>query len=325
MKKIAFITSGGDSPGMNTAIRGIVKTSIFYGITPYGVYDGFQGLIENKIREFTYDDINNIIFQGGTVLGTSRSEQFKTKEGRLIAYENLQRLGIEALIVIGGDGSLKGASIFSKEFDFPIVGLPGTIDNDMYGTDFTIGFDTTINTIVENVDKLRDTANSHHRMFFVEVMGRNSGFIALHAAIASGAEMVLIPEQQKNINEIVDSVVCMNKGKRGSIFIVAEGENYGGAESLIQQISPYLTNFDVRSTVLGHVQRGGRPSAFDRVLATKLAVKAVDSLVNGNFNVMIGMINNQIISSKIEKVIDKRHKINPSEIAILEKLLTLYC
>lgn len=325
MKKIAFMTSGGDASGMNAAIRGVVKTCLYYGITPYAIYNGFQGLIENQIQEFTYNDVNNVVCQGGTLLGTSRSQQFREKAGRQIAFENLKAHEIDGLIVIGGDGSFAGASALYNEFGVPVVGVPATIDNDIFGTDYTIGFDTAINTIVENVDKLRDTANSHHRIFFVEVMGRHSGYIALHAAIASGAEMVLLPEQKRSIEEIVNSVTCMNKGKRGSIFIVAEGEDYGGAESLSHKIAPYLHDFEVRTTVLGHVQRGGKPSAFDRILATKLAVSAVEQLKNEQPNVMVGMLNNQIVATPINDVIGKEHNISEKSLEILEKLITLSC
>lgn len=325
MKKIAFMTSGGDAPGMNAAVRGIVKTSLYYGIEPYGITDGFQGLIEDKFKEFSYDDVNNIISQGGTILGSSRSEQFRTKEGRQLAYDNLKSRNIDALIVVGGDGSFMGAYSLATEFDFPVIGIPGTIDNDIYGTDYTIGFDTAVNTIIESVDKLRDTANSHHRMFFVEVMGRNSGFLALNAAMASGAEMVLLPEEKRSISEIASSISCMNKGKRGSIFIVAEGEDYGGSESLVQKLTPYIEGFEVRTTVLGHVQRGGRPSAFDRGLATRLAVAAIENLRKGNFNVMVGMKNNEIEAFPLHGVMGKKHYIDRKDIEMLEKLLTLKC
>jgi len=323
MKKIAFITSGGDAPGMNVAIRSIVKTCLFHNCEPYGFYNGFQGIVENKFRQFNYKDVNNIIFQGGTILSSSRSDDFRTFEGREKAYNNLKEIGIEGLIVIGGDGSFKGASVFSEEFNIPVIGVPGTIDNDIFGTDYSIGFDTALNTVVENVDKLRDTANSHHRMFFVEVMGRHSGYIALHAAIASGAEMVLIPEREVELKDFADSLCRMNKGERGSIFIVAEGDELGGVEVLTDKLAPYLKEFDVRTTVLGHIQRGGRPSAFDRILATRLGSAAVESLINKENRLMVGFSNNALSKVKLEDAVGRKHKIAREDIEILEKLLTL--
>lgn len=324
MRKIGFITSGGDSPGMNAAIRSIVKTCLYNGIEPIGFYGGYQGIVEASFREFHYRDVNNIVQQGGTILGSSRSDEFRTVAGRKMAFDNIQRLGVEGLIVIGGDGSLQGALIFSDEFDFPIIGIPGTIDNDLFGSDYSIGFDTAINTVVENVDKIRDTANSHHRMFFVEVMGRNSGFIALHAAIASGAEMVLIPEEEVDLRELANKLEHWNNGERGSIFIVAEGEQFGGAEALEKRLKPYLKNeYEIRTTILGHIQRGGRPSAFDRILATRLGMRAVELLLRGQRNIMVGFAQNSVSTVRLEDAINKTNKISKIDFQILERLITM--
>lgn len=322
MKKIGFITSGGDAPGMNAAIRAVVKTCCYYQVTPVGFYGGYQGLVEDTSKVFTYRDVNNIIQQGGTILNSSRSDEFRQPEGRKKAYQNLQKHSIDGLIVIGGDGSLQGAITFAEEFDFPIIGIPATIDNDMFGTDYAIGFDTAINTVVESVDKIRDTANSHHRMFFVEVMGRNSGFIALHAALASGAEMVLLPEEDVTLSELAAKLKAFNGGNRGSIFIVAEGEEYGGAKALTEKLKPFFEEFEVRTTVLGYVQRGGRPSAFDRVLATRLGVEAVEALLRNESGKMIGFIHNRIETISLKEAIYREHHVCKDDLEILNVLLT---
>lgn len=322
MKRIGFITSGGDSPGMNAAIRAIVKTCCYHNVEAVGFYGGYQGLVENRFKVFSYKDVNNIIQVGGTILGSSRSDEFRVYKGRQKSYQNLIDLGIEGLIVVGGDGTLNGGLIFSKEFNFPIIGIPATIDNDLSGTDYSIGFDTAINTVVESVDKIRDTANSHHQIFFVEVMGRNSGFIALHAAIASGAEMVLIPEESTDLCVLAKRLTDLNKGERGSIFIVAEGEEYGGANSLTKKLHPYLGDFEVKTSVLGYIQRGGRPSAFDRILATRLGVEAVERMLNGEKQVMIGFVHNQISSVLLEKALLRNHNLLGEDLLILDKLLT---
>lgn len=323
MKKIAFITSGGDAPGMNSAIRSIVKYCLFNDVQPVGFYDGFKGLIDNNYKLFGYKDVNNIIFTGGTILGTSRSKEFETSAGRKVAFNNLEALDVEGLIVIGGDGSFKGGAIFSNEFNLPVIGIPATIDNDIFGTDYAIGFDTALNTVMESIDKLRDTANSHHRMFFVEVMGRHSGFIALHAAMASGAEMVLIPEKQMDFKQLAQDLATMNRGERGSIFVVAEGDELGGVDTLVKRLTPYMDNFDVRTTVLGHIQRGGRPTASDRILGVRLGAAAVECFLQGKSKLMVGMQNNQVIEVKIEDAISKKHGISMDDVEILKKLLTL--
>ena len=290
MKKIAFLTSGGDSPGMNACIRAIVKSCFHYEIQPVGIREGFNGIMNGDFWQMTYNDVNNIIQTGGTILGTARSEEFKDANKRKVGLDYLMKEQIDALIVIGGDGSFKGANAISTEIGIPVIGIPATIDNDMYGTDQTIGFDTAINTVVEAVDKIRDTASSHKRIFFVEVMGRDSGSLALKSAVASGAEMVLIPEEETHIEKLAEQLKNQNQGKRGSIVIVAEGDDAGGSMDIIRKVKPFMEGYDIRATVLGHIQRGGRPSAYDRILATTMGAKAVDLLVAGEKNKMIGHV-----------------------------------
>lgn len=323
MKKIGFITSGGDAPGMNACVRAIVKYCLHKGIIPFGIYDGYQGMIEGRGREMTFQDVDNIIQRGGTILGTARSKEFTTKEGRQKAIEFLRSNQIDGLLLIGGDGTFTGATILSKEMNIPIIGIPGTIDNDLYGTDFTIGFDTAVNTVVEAVDKIRDTAGSHHRIFFIEVMGRNAGFIALNAAIASGAESVLIPEEITNISELVENIKEHNKGRRSSIILVAEGDDEGGAAEIVNKVKPFLPDFDLRHTVLGHIQRGGNPSANDRILATRLGIGAVDALVSGKSNLMIGIKNQEIVEVDILKTITEKDKLDLDMTNIIEVLRTI--
>ncbi|MBI2260017.1 MAG: 6-phosphofructokinase [Flavobacteriia bacterium] len=324
MKKIGFLTSGGDSPGMNACIRAIVKSSLNSKIKPIAIYDGYKGMIENHFKEMKYDDVNNIIQLGGTIIGTARSEEFKIIDYRKKAIQNLQNANIEGLIVIGGDGTFTGATILSKEMNIPIIGVPATIDNDIYGTDNSIGFDTALNTVVEAIDKIRDTASSHHRIFFIEVMGRNSGFIALHAAIAGGAESVLIPEITGNLEHLAKEIKNKNKGKRSTIVIVAEGEEKGGAFEIMKKLKPFLVGYDLRSSVLGHIQRGGKPSALDRIISTKMGAKAVDLLSNNKTDLMVCYKNQQISTIPIIDGISK--KISPMEnedMFLLEKMLTL--
>lgn len=290
MKKIAFLTSGGDSPGMNACIRAIVKSCFHYEIQPIGIREGFNGIMNGDFWHMTYNDVNNVIQTGGTILGTARSEEFKDANKRKVGLDYLIKEQIDALIVIGGDGSFKGAHAISTEIGIPVIGIPATIDNDMYGTDQTIGFDTAINTVVEAVDKIRDTASSHKRIFFVEVMGRDSGSLALKSAVASGAEMVLIPEEETHIEKLAEQLKNQNQGKRGSIVIVAEGDDAGGSMDIIRKVKPFMEGYNLRATVLGHIQRGGRPSAYDRILATTMGAKAVDLLVAGEKNKMIGHV-----------------------------------
>lgn len=299
VKRIGVLTSGGDSPGMNACIRAVVKAGVGKGVKILGIEDGYKGMIENRIKELSYKDVNNIIHLGGTILGTARSDAFRTLEGRQKAVENLKAHQVDALILIGGDGTFAGGMALTNEFDIPVIGLPGTIDNDIHGTDFTIGYDTCLNTVVEAVDKIRDTASSHHRVFFVEVMGRASGYIALNSAIASGAESVLIPETVTDIQTLAKEIKDQNKGIRSSIIIVAEGDEEGGAKEIMEKVKPHLKGYDLRYSILGHIQRGGSPSAFDRILATRMGVKAVELLLEGKKSLMIGQIGRDLVVRNI--------------------------
>ncbi len=322
MKKIAFLTSGGDSPGMNACIRAIVKTCFHYGITPIGIREGFNGIMHADFWEVTYKDVNNIIQTGGTILGTARSEDFKDAQKRKVGLEHLIKQQADALIVIGGDGSFAGANAISREIGIPVIGIPATIDNDIYGTDLTIGFDTALNTVVEAVDKIRDTASSHKRIFFVEVMGRDSGSLALKSAVASGAEMVLIPEEETNIENLAEQLKNQNQGKRGSIVIVAEGDDAGGSMDIIRKVKPFMKEYDLRATVLGHIQRGGRPSAHDRILATTMGVEAVELLVSGNRNRMIGHLAGKIRHIDLMQGTKLHTLLDLEKLHLLEKLRT---
>jgi 6-phosphofructokinase 1 len=323
MKKIAVITSGGDAPGMNAALRAITKAGIYNSLEVIGFEDGFQGIIENRFVELTYSSVNNIIQLGGTIIGTARSKEFMTLEGRKKAFENLTKNKIDGLIVIGGDGSFAGAKFLLEEFNLPVIGIPGTIDNDIEGTDYTIGYDTCLNTIVDAIDKIRDTATSHHRIFFVEVMGRHAGKLALNSAIASGAEDVLVPEKDQNIEDLANNLKSLNKGTRSSIVIVAEGDELGGAAEVCSLINPYLPDFDLRYTVLGHVQRGGNPSSFDRIVATQMGVEAVSCLLEGEKESMIGLHEGKIFRSSLSIPIYKTRNLNNDKIELLRKVRTL--
>lgn len=322
LKKIALITSGGDAPGMNACIRAITKRCLNEGITPVGFYDGYQGMIDNRFKELNFVDVNNIIQLGGTVLGTARCEEFKTDEGRKVAIENLQANNIDALICIGGDGTFTGANILSSEMSIPVIGIPGTIDNDIYGTDHTIGYDTALNIVVEAVDRIRDTAHSHHRIFFVEVMGRDAGFIALHSAIASGAETVLIPEEVTNIESLAIDLREQNRGNRGAIVIVAEGDDAGGAKEIMDKVSPLMPEYKMRHSVLGHIQRGGRPSAFDRILATNMGVDAVEQLIKGKKSIVIGSNGESLVHLPIQDAIKKTSRPDLTKLDLLRNLRT---
>jgi 6-phosphofructokinase 1 len=311
IRKIGVLTSGGDAPGMNAAIRAVVRTSIFYGREVVGIYHGYKGLIENVFKDFTTSDVSNIIQLGGTILKTARSKEFLTREGREKAYKNLKDAGIDALVAIGGDGTFTGARIFSQEFGFPIVGVPGTIDNDLFGTDFTIGYDTALNTIIEAVDKIRDTATAHERLFFIEVMGRDAGFLALNGGIASGAEAVLVPETDTDVITLENFIKTgYRKSKNSSIVLVAEGEKEGGAISIAQRIQRDFPEYDVRVTILGHIQRGGSPSAFDRILASRLGIAAVETLLEDQQSVMVGIEHGEIELVPFNKAIKYDKKIN---------------
>ena len=323
MKKIGLMTSGGDAPGMNACIRSITKYCLNEGITPIGFQDGYKGIIENSYKSLTFDDVNNIIQRGGTLLGTYRCEEFRTKEGRKKAIKNLITLEVDALILIGGDGTFMGASILSEEMDIPIIGIPGTIDNDIFGTDHTIGYDTALNTVVEAVDKIRDTAGSHNRIFFIEVMGRNAGFIALNSAIASGAESVLIPEENTDAELLAIDLKEQNKGRRSSIVIVAEGDDGGGAKKIMDQVKPLMKGYSLRHSILGHIQRGGRPSAFDRMLATRMGAYAVELLIEGKSNVMIGSNGDRLICLPIMDAVKIIAKPDLTKLDMLSRLRTL--
>ena len=322
MKKIALLTSGGDSPGMNAAVRAIVKTCLYYNIVPIGIRDGYKGMVHGEMYEMKYSDVDNIIHTGGTILGSSRCLEFKNKETRVNAINNLTEIGVEGLVVIGGDGTFTGASILSEEMGIPVIGIPGTIDNDIYGTDHTIGYDTALNTVIEAIDKIRDTASSHHRIFFIEVMGRHAGFIALNAAVASGAESVLIPEEIPDLNQLVAQIQHQNKGKRSSIIIVAEGEQEGGSIELINKVSPMLEGYDLRPTILGHIQRGGNPSAYDRILATRMGSYAVELLLEGQKGIMIGSQGDKLTTTSLETAVKLHNIPDLDKLKLLKKMLT---
>lgn len=322
MKKIAFITSGGDSPGMNAAIRSIVKTCLNKGIIPFGIYDGYQGMIDGRGKVMEYKDVDNIIQYGGTILGSARCKEFLQPEGRQKAIKFLRDNIIDGLIVIGGDGTFAGAKVLSEEMNIPIIGLPGTIDNDIFGTESTIGFDTALNTVIDAVDKIRDTASSHHRVFFVEVMGRDAGFIALHSAIASGAESVLIPEEITDITKLVEDIKNQNKGRRSTIIIVAEGDDEGHAIEILNKVKPFLPEYDLRHSVLGHIQRGGSPSVQDRMIATRMGNYAVELLVGGKSNLTVGIIGNKLVTCIINDAIKEHRTPNMDYLRLIETLRT---
>lgn len=322
MKKIALLTSGGDSPGMNAAIRAVVKTCLHHHIVPFGIFDGYQGMIDGRGKELTYEDVDNIIQYGGTMLGSARCEEFKTFEGRKRAISFLNREGVDGLIVIGGDGTYTGATILGREMSIPCIGLPGTIDNDIYGTDNTIGFDTALNTVIDAVDKIRDTASSHHRVFFVEVMGRDAGFIALYSAIASGAESVLIPEEVTDIEKLAIQIKDGNKGRRGTIILVAEGDDAGHALDIMHKVKPLLPTYDLRHSVLGHIQRGGSPSVVDRILATRMGEYAVDLLMAGQSELAVGIKGSELSVCPIEKAIKENSTPDLRLLKLLDTLRT---
>jgi 6-phosphofructokinase 1 len=296
LKKIGVLTSGGDSPGMNAAIRAVVRSCAYHNLECLGVYRGYQGLIEGDFVSLDARSVKNIINRGGTFLKSARSKEFFTKEGREKAFKNLKTEKIDALVVIGGDGTFAGAMVLNEEHNFPIVGLPGTIDNDINGTDYTIGYDTALNTVVEAIDKIRDTANSHNRLFLVEVMGRDAGDIALNAGIGAGAEEILIPEQNMGKERLIESLRRSKKsGKSSSIIVVSEGDQIGkNIFGLAEYIENNLEAYEVRVTVLGHIQRGGAPSCYDRVLASRLGVGAIDALLEGKRDVMVGIVHNKV-------------------------------
>jgi len=320
IKNIGVFTSGGDAPGMNAAIRAVVRSALYYDLEVTGIRRGYEGMINGEMIPMDRKSVANIIQRGGTILKTARSDNFKTAEGRKKAYEHLVKHKIDALVAIGGDGTFTGAKVFAKEYDVPIVGLPCTIDNDLQGTDFTIGYDTAINTVIDAVDKIRDTAESHERLFIVEVMGRDSGLIALRTGIAAGAEAILIPESKTNITALFDRLERGRKDKSSKIVIVAEAEEAGGAFEIGRQVKEKYPNYDTRISILGHIQRGGRPSCMDRVLASRVGVAAVEALLSGRRNEMVGVVHNEIAYTPFENAIKHHVDINPNFLKIVEIL-----
>ncbi len=321
ISKIGVLTSGGDAPGMNAAIRAVTRTAIYYGLDVVGIRHGYHGMINNHFVPLKAYSVSDILARGGTILKTARSKEFMTPEGRKQAYDNLMAQGIEAVVVIGGDGSLTGARVFCDEYDVPFIGLPGTIDNDIFGTEYTIGYDTAINTVVEAVDKIRDTASSHNRLFFIEVMGRDAGFIALRSGIACGAEAILIPEVAGQVEGLKDFLEKGFKRRKSSnIIIVAEGEASGGAFAIANRVKQDFEEYDVRVSVLGHIQRGGTPSAFDRVSASKMGYAAVEALLDDQKSILIGFHNNEINHTPFSKVIKVKKKVDPSQLQMAEIL-----
>ena len=321
IKSIGILTSGGDAPGMNAAIRSVTRSAIYNGLKVYGIYRGYKGLVTDEIQEFKTQNVSNIIQMGGTILKTARCKEFTTPEGRAQAYENMKKHGIDALVVIGGDGSLTGARIFAQEYDIPCIGLPGTIDNDLYGTDTTIGYDTALNTILDAVDKIRDTATSHERLFFVEVMGRDAGFLALNGAIAAGAEAAIIPEFSTEVDQLEQFIKQgFRKSKSSSIVLVAESELTGGAMHYAERVKNEYPEYDVRVTILGHLQRGGRPTAHDRIITSRMGVASIQALLEGQRNVMIGIENNKIVYVPFAKAIKNDKPIDKELVNVLHEL-----
>ena len=307
---IGVLTSGGDAPGMNSCVRAVTRAAIFEGWKVYGIYRCYEGLIMGNIKELSTESVSNTIQRGGTILKTARSTEFRTPEGRKKAHDNVEKFGIDALVVVGGNGSLAGAQIFASEYDIPVIGLPGTIDNDLYGTDSTIGYDTALNTIMQCVDKIRDTATSHDRIFFVEVMGRDAGFLTQNSAIASGAEAAIIPEDNTDIDQLATFIGRgIRKSKNSSIVLVSEKD--GGAMHYAERVRKEYPEYDVRVSILGHLQRGGTPTAYDRILASRLGIASIEALKEGQRNVMVGIKNDQIVyvpisrAIKMDKPIDK--------------------
>ncbi|WP_127019396.1 6-phosphofructokinase [Flagellimonas beolgyonensis] len=324
IKKIAVFTSGGDSPGMNAAIRSVVRTCAYLGKECVGIYRGYQGMIEGDFKPMDARSVNNIINKGGTILKSARCEEFRTPEGRKKAYDQLKKEGVDAFVVIGGNGSFTGALKFNEEFGFPVIGIPGTIDNDILGSSYTIGFDTAINTVVDVIDKIRDTASSHNRLFFVEVMGRDVGHIALNAGVGAGAEEILIPEQNLGLERLLDSLKRSKaSGKSSSIVIVAEGDKIGkNVFELKAYVEEHLPIYDVRVSVLGHMQRGGNPTCFDRVLASRMGVKAVESLLEGKSNLMVGIRDTKLVLTPLAEAIKAHTEVDEELIRVSDIMTT---
>lgn len=319
--KIGVLTSGGDAPGMNAAIRAVVRTGLYHNMEVFGIMRGYQGMIDDDIVPMHSRSVANIIQRGGTILKTARSKEFFEPEGRKKAYENLKKHGIDGLVVIGGDGSFRGAQKFSNEFDIPCIGLPGTIDKDIAGSDFTIGFDTAVNTAIEAIDKIRDTADAHDRLFIIEVMGRDAGYIALHSGIATGAEHILIPETKTDIELVVDSLEEKERRKKlVNMIVVAEGDDTGGGNEVANIIKKRLPHLDTRVCILGHIQRGGSPTCLDRLIASRLGYAAVDSLIEGKHNTMIGIMNNKLHYTPLDKAVKAKQRISDEWMKIVKIL-----
>lgn len=317
IKRIGVLTSGGDAPGMNAALRAVVRTCVFHNIECEGIFQGYQGMIEGDFKRLNERSVAKILGRGGTILKSSRSKEFMTPEGRKKAYDNLKKNNVDALITIGGNGTFTGAHIFYQEYGIPVLGIPGSIDNDIYGSDHCIGFDTATNTVVDAVDKIRDTATSHNRLFFVEVMGRNSGFIALKAGIATGAIAIILPEDEMSVEELVETLRSTEEsGKSSSIVIVAEGSKSGGAYEIAKKVTEKYAEYDTRVSVLGHLQRGGAPSCYDRVLASRMGVAAVEGLLQSRKDVMIGIVNDRETYTSLEEAITRRNIPNRDELRI---------
>lgn len=324
IKRIGLMTSGGDSPGMNAAIRAVTRACAYYHVECFGFKRGFQGMIENDFLELNARSVRNIIQLGGTILQSARSKEFLTEEGRAKAAANVKKLGIDAMILIGGDGTFRGGQVLFKEHGIPVLGVPGTIDNDIFGTQYTIGYDTALNTVVQAIDKIRDTASSHNRLFFVEVMGRDAGFIALNSGIGAGAEEILIPEENLGLDRLLNSLERSRRsGKTSSIVVVSEGDKIGkNVFELADYVKENLPYYDAKVTVLGHIQRGGSPTCFDRVLASRMCVKAVELLLDGRNNVMVGMMNNKIEACHLDQALKDKPTINKELLRISDILST---
>ncbi len=324
IKKIGVLTSGGDAPGMNAAVRSVVRTCAYHDVECVAIYRGYEGLMEGDFKKMTARSVKDIVNRGGTILKSARSMEFKTVEGRKQAHKQITKAGIDALVLIGGDGTFTGGMIFNQEFDFPVIGIPGTIDNDIYGTSHTLGFDTALNTVVDAIDKIRDTASSHNRLFFIEVMGRDAGHIALNVGVGAGAEEILIPEEDMGLDRLVESLRrSRQSGKTSSIVIVAEGDKIGKSVfELKDYVDENMDGYDVRVSVLGHMQRGGAPSCFDRVLASRMGVKAVESLLEGKTNYMVGLINNEMELTPLDSAIKGKSKINLELLRVSEIMAT---
>lgn len=319
--RIGVLTSGGDSPGMNACVRAVVRTALYHGLDVFGIMRGYTGMVEDDIFKMESRSVANIIQRGGTILKTSRCKEFFTPEGRKKAYNNLKKHGIDGLVIIGGDGSFRGAQTFSNEYDIPCVGLPGTIDKDIAGTDFTIGFDTAVNTAVEAIDKIRDTMDAHDRLFVIEVMGRDAGYIALHSGIATGAENILIPERKTNIDEIISQLTEKERRKKlVNLIVVAEGDEFGGGNEVAKAIKERMPHTEARVCILGHIQRGGSPSCFDRLIASRMGYSAVECLLEGRHNVFVGIVNNRMSYIPLNEAVKKKQRISEEWMKIVKIL-----